>query len=190
MLMAIIIAYNSCFLFYVPYFHIYLPICFKLSLMKIHIDLDAFFVSAERTQDPSLCHKPVGIGGRGDQSIFASRSGHQSLQLENSGAFVGTFFQTYDAQGDDMQKFTDPDGRIRGILTTASYEARAFGIHTGMSIKEALQRVEGALAGSPRSGIEALTKGVLKLMSSRSKITVKSPHAPGTLLPTKARGVY
>ncbi len=117
--------------------------------MKIHIDLDAFFVSAERIQDPSLCHKPVGIGGRGDQSIFASQSGHQSLNLENSGAFVGTFFHTYDAQRDDMQKFTDPDGRIRGILTTSSYEARAFGLHTGMSIREALQRCPGLIVKAP-----------------------------------------
>ncbi|MEA3374026.1 MAG: DNA polymerase IV [Campylobacterota bacterium] len=117
--------------------------------MKIHIDLDAFFVAAERTEEPSLCHKPVGIGGRGDQSIFASQSGHQSLNLENSGAFVGTFFQTYHAQSDDMQRFIDPDGRVRGILTTSSYEARAFGIHTGMSIREALQRCPELIVKAP-----------------------------------------
>lgn len=117
--------------------------------MKIHIDLDAFFVAAERTVDSSLCHKPVAVGGRGDQYIFAPRSGHQSLNLENSGSFVGTFFQTYDASSDEMQKFIDADGRIRGILTTASYEARAFGLHTGMRIHEALRRCPGLIVRAP-----------------------------------------
>ncbi len=106
--------------------------------MKIHIDLDCFFVSAERTRDSSLCHKPVAIGGRGDTYIFAEKSGHQSINLDNNGAFLGAFFQTYDPSQKDIEKFTDPDGRIRGILTTSSYEARKFGIKTGMTIREAL----------------------------------------------------
>lgn len=107
--------------------------------MKIHIDLDCFFVSAERTRDPSLEHKAVGIGGRGDQQIFSHQSGRQSLQLENSGSFVGAYFQTYDPSQEDMHRFIDPDGRVRGILTTASYEARKCGIKTGTTIREALQ---------------------------------------------------
>ncbi|MEA3521909.1 MAG: DNA polymerase IV [Campylobacterota bacterium] len=106
--------------------------------MKIHIDLDSFFVSAERTRDASLYHKPVAIGGRGDSYIFAQKSGHQSINLDNRGAFLGAFFQTYDPSQKDIEKFTDSDGRIRGILTTSSYEARKFGIKTGMTIREAL----------------------------------------------------
>ena len=117
--------------------------------MKIHIDLDCFFVSAERTVDPSLIGKPVGIGGRGDIYIFAPDSGHQSVHLENSGAFVGTFFQAYDPRQDDMAKFTDPDGRIRGILTTASYEARKYGVNTGTTIREALQKCPGLIVKAP-----------------------------------------
>ncbi len=31
--------------------------------MKIHIDIDCFFVSAARLKDPSLEHKAVAIGG-------------------------------------------------------------------------------------------------------------------------------
>jgi DNA polymerase-4 len=106
--------------------------------MKIHIDLDSFFVSAERTRDKSLCHKPVAIGGRGDTYIFAQKSGNQNINLDNNGAFLGAFFQTYDSGQKDIEKFTDADGKIRGILTTSSYEARKFGIKTGMSIREAL----------------------------------------------------
>ncbi len=107
--------------------------------MKIHIDLDCFFVSAERTRDSSLCNIPVAIGGRGDQYIFAHSKVPQQFNLDNQGAFLGAFFQSYDESVDDIAKFTDADGRIRGILTTASYEARSYGIKTAMTIKEALQ---------------------------------------------------
>ncbi len=120
-----------------------------LRYMKIHIDLDAFFVSAERTIDPSLNNKPVGIGGRGDQYIFAQESGHQSFNNSTKGAFTGAFFQTYEYGKNDLQKFIDPDGRIRGMLTTASYEARAFGIHTGMRIQEALRLCPDLIIKAP-----------------------------------------
>ena len=108
--------------------------------MKIHIDLDCFFVSAERTLDPSLKGKPVGIGGRGDTKIFSHEKSQQFLTLKNSGAFVPAyFFEHQSTQENDLQRFIDPDGRIRGMLTTTSYEARAFGIKTGCTIREALR---------------------------------------------------
>ena len=57
-----------------------------------HIDLDAFFVSVERTFNPELRGKPVVVGG-------------------------------------------DPDGR--GVVSSASYEARRFGVHSGMPLSTA-----------------------------------------------------
>ncbi|MGB5964289.1 MAG: DNA polymerase IV [Sulfurimonadaceae bacterium] len=108
--------------------------------MKIHIDLDCFFVSAERTIDPSLKGKPVGIGGRGDTKIFSHQKSRQFLNLKNSGAFVPAyFFEHQSSKQNDLNKFIDPDGRIRGMLTTTSYEARAYGVKTGCTIREALQ---------------------------------------------------
>ncbi|MDD5051968.1 MAG: DNA polymerase IV [Sulfuricurvum sp.] len=119
--------------------------------MKIHIDLDCFFVSAERTQDPSLLGKTVAIGGRGDPYIFSKNRSSQELLLENGGSFVGSFFHRY--QGDDLGQFIDPDGRIRGILTTASYEARAYGIKTGMSIREALSLCPNLIIKAPNMAL-------------------------------------
>jgi DNA polymerase-4 len=83
--------------------------------MKIHIDIDCFFVSAARIEDPSLRYKAVAIGGRSDTKIFS----HKDTKQEDA--------------------FMDAHGRIRGILTTSSYEARAYGVKTAMSIREALQ---------------------------------------------------
>ena len=108
--------------------------------MKIHIDLDCFFVSAERILDPYLRNKPVGIGGRSDQHIFSKQNTKQTMSLANNGAFVMSFFQDSPSSGqNDLDKFIDPDGRVRGMLTTSSYEARAFGIKTGCTINEALR---------------------------------------------------
>lgn len=106
--------------------------------MKIHIDIDCFFVSCARIVDTTLENKPVAIGGRSDTKIFNKGAKKQTVNFENSGSFVPTFYKAYEERDDDIDAFKDEDGRIRGILTTSSYEARAYGIKTAMSIKEAL----------------------------------------------------
>ncbi|PHR55265.1 MAG: DNA polymerase IV [Arcobacter sp.] len=118
--------------------------------MKIHIDLDCFFVSAERILDPYLRNKPVGIGGRSDQHIFSKKNTQQTMSLANNGAFVMSFFQDSPSSGkNDLDKFIDPDGRVRGMLTTSSYEARAFGIKTGCTINEALKKCPNIIIKKP-----------------------------------------
>ncbi|MDY0123043.1 DNA polymerase IV [Sulfurimonas sp.] len=106
--------------------------------MKIHIDIDCFFVSAARIKEPLLEGKPVAIGGRSDTKIFNKDAKKQTVNFENSGSFVPTFYKAYEEKDDDIASFTDEDGRVRGILTTSSYEARSYGIKTAMSIREAL----------------------------------------------------
>lgn len=120
--------------------------------MKIHIDIDCFFVSAARIVEPSLEHKPVAIGGRSDTKIFSKDAKNQTVNLENSGSFVPTFYKSYEAE-DEMATFKDEDGRIRGILTTSSYEARAYGVKTAMSIKEALELCPQLIIKAPNMSL-------------------------------------
>ena len=107
--------------------------------MKIHIDIDSFFVSATRILHPELEGKAVAIGGRSDTKIFDNSAKNQTVSFENSGSFVPTFYKAYEFKDDDIDAFKDKNGKVRGILTTSSYEARAFGIKTAMNIEEALR---------------------------------------------------
>jgi len=121
--------------------------------MKIHIDIDCFFVSATRILHPELEHKPVAIGGRSDTKIFNKEAKNQTVNFENSGSFVPTFYKAYEKKDDDIAAFRDADGRVRGILTTSSYEARAYGIKTAMSIREALQLCPSLIIKAPNMSL-------------------------------------
>lgn len=121
--------------------------------MKIHIDIDCFFVSALRIIEPDLEHKAVAIGGRSDTKIFNKDAKNQTVNFENSGSFVPTFYKAYEKRDDDIDGFKDKDGRIRGILTTSSYEARAFGVKTAMSIREALQLCPHLIIKAPNMSL-------------------------------------
>jgi len=121
--------------------------------MKIHIDIDCFFVSAVRIKEPSLEGKPVAIGGRSDTKIFNKDAKKQTVNFENSGSFVPTFYKAYEEKDDDIASFTDEDGRVRGILTTSSYEARAYGVRTAMSIREALSLCPHLIIKAPNMSL-------------------------------------
>ncbi|CAI6156919.1 MAG: DNA polymerase IV [uncultured Sulfurimonas sp.] len=121
--------------------------------MKIHIDIDCFFVSAARIVEPELEHKAVAIGGRSDTKIFNKDAKNQTVNFENTGSFVPTFYKAYEKKDDDIASFTDANGKIRGILTTSSYEARAFGIKTAMTIREALQLCPHLIIKAPNMSL-------------------------------------
>ena len=121
--------------------------------MKIHIDIDCFFASAARIVDTSLEHMPIAIGGRSDTKIFNKEAKNQTVNFENTGSFVPTFYKAYEAKDDDIDAFKDEDGKVRGILTTSSYEARAFGIKTAMSIREALQLCPHLIIKAPNMSL-------------------------------------
>ncbi len=121
--------------------------------MKIHIDIDCFFVSAARIIDSSLEHKAVAIGGRSDTKIFNKEAKNQTVNLENSGSFVPTFYKAYEDKDDDLDAFKDESGKVRGILTTSSYEARAFGVKTAMNISEALSLCPQLIIKAPNMSL-------------------------------------
>jgi DNA polymerase IV len=121
--------------------------------VKIHIDIDCFFASATRIIHPELEHKPVAIGGRSDTKIFSKEAKNQSVNLENSGSFVPTFFKTYEESDDDLDAFRDANGKVRGILTTSSYEARAYGVKTAMNIKDALELCPQLIIKAPNMSL-------------------------------------
>lgn len=104
--------------------------------MFLHIDIDCFFVSAHRTLDDSLFHIPVAVGGRSNINIFSSKKELREIS-SNSGAFVSSIL-TNEGMKSFKEYFVDENGKIRGIITTASYEARASGVKTAMSVNEAL----------------------------------------------------
>jgi len=109
--------------------------------MFLHIDIDSFFASAERSVDASLKHIPMAVGSRSNLEIFNKKRTNIRLMNDNIGAFVAPVFYS-DKEKTFENTFVDNiDGRekIRGIITTASYEARAYGVKTAMPIAQALQ---------------------------------------------------
>ena len=73
-----------------------------------HLDMDAFFASVELLEHPELKGFPVVVGGRRPVAAIA---GQPYPRLKD---YVG-----------------------RGVATTATYEARSFGVHSGMGLMKA-----------------------------------------------------
>ena len=107
----------------------------------LHIDIDSFFASAERSVERSLKGIPIAVGSRSNLEIFNKKRTHIKLINDNSGAFVTPVFYSDKKKTFDSYFVDKIEGRekIRGIVTTASYEARAFGVKTAMPIAQALQ---------------------------------------------------
>lgn len=105
--------------------------------MILHLDLDCFFAAAHCIGNPRLENIPIAVGGRSNLSIFDKAK--QTRELSKiEGAFTSSILSTNDNKSFE-EYFVDKDGRVRGIITTSSYEARAFGVKTAMSVAEALK---------------------------------------------------
>ena len=105
--------------------------------MFIHIDLDCYFVSAHRTLDKSLHNIPVAVGGKSNVDIF-SKTRVKRTMATNRASFSSKILDSED-ENSSNDYFVDENNKIRGIITSASYEARAFGVKTAMSVNEALK---------------------------------------------------
>jgi DNA polymerase IV len=84
-----------------------------------HVDMDAFYASVELLRYPQLQGQPVVIGGGRRRGSIAGSNADNSLALE---------------QFDRLRSYTG-----RGVITTATYAARAFGLHSGMGLMKAAQ---------------------------------------------------
>lgn len=84
-----------------------------------HIDMDAFFASCELSQYPELRGRPMVVGGR-SRVLTPDEHGKRNFPLLRD--YVG-----------------------RGVLTTATYEARAFGVHSGMPTMKAARLAPDAV---------------------------------------------
>jgi DNA polymerase-4 len=80
-----------------------------------HLDMDAFYASVELLRRPELKGKPLVVGGGRSSS--------------GTPAHIPT-----------LREY-----RGRGVVTTATYEARAFGIHSGMPLMRAAKLAPDAL---------------------------------------------
>jgi DNA polymerase-4 len=85
-----------------------------------HLDMDAFYASVELLRYRELRGRPVVVGGR---------RAHQPQQSSDGSR---TFTALRDYTG-------------RGVITTATYEAREFGAHSGMGLMKAAALVPDAV---------------------------------------------
>ena len=105
--------------------------------MILHLDLDCFFAAAHRINNPNLENIPIAVGGRSNLSIFEKNTQKRELS-KIEGAFTSSILSSNDNISYE-EYFLDKDGKIRGIITTSSYEARAYGVKTAMSVDEAIR---------------------------------------------------
>jgi len=103
--------------------------------MILHLDLDCFFAAAERIDNPHLLNIPIAVGGRSNISIFNTNKEIKSIS-NIEGAFTSSILSSNTNKSFD-DYFVDKNKKVRGIITTSSYEARAFGVKTAMSVSEA-----------------------------------------------------
>jgi len=105
--------------------------------LKIHIDIDCFFASAHRIGTTKYDGIPLAVGGRSNLSIFDVQKSKRTMS-KIDGAFTSSILSSNEDKT-FKQYYMDEDKRVRGIITTSSYEARKYGVKTAMSVSEALR---------------------------------------------------
>ena len=89
-----------------------------------HLDMDAFYASVELLRYPQLQGMPVVIGGRRRQADERLSEVHADLPL-------------HEFPVSEFPRLRDYTGR--GVITTATYAARAFGVGSAMGLMKAAQ---------------------------------------------------
>lgn len=110
--------------------------------MKIHLDIDSFFVSAERTRYSFLKGKNVVVVKSSDNKIFSNEK-KKAMVSNGEGAFNSILefnnnYNTNDILNQWKKEFIDEKGNVHGIVIARSYECKPYGIKTGTSLRDAL----------------------------------------------------
>ena len=95
-----------------------------------HLDMDAFFASVELLRYPQLKGLPLVIGGgrrREDDALLATHAGLPLAEIPLA----------------DFPRLRDYAGR--GVITTATYAARQFGIGSAMGLMKAAKLCPDAI---------------------------------------------
>ena len=90
-----------------------------------HLDMDAFYASVELLRYPELLGQPVVIGGgrrHQPEEVVDPDTGRVSRRFATLRGYVG-----------------------RGVITTATYEARAHGLHSALGLMKAAQLAPDAI---------------------------------------------
>jgi DNA polymerase IV len=95
-----------------------------------HLDMDAFYASVELLRYPQLQGLPLVIGG-------GRRSADDALRQRHAG------MPEADIPVDAFPRLRDYTGR--GVITTATYAARQFGVGSAMGLMKAAQRCPDAI---------------------------------------------
>ena len=140
--------------------------------MKIHIDIDCFFAAAHRINNPHLNNIPIAVGGRSNLSIFSKTPQKRELS-KIDGAFTSSILSVNDGTKTFDEYFRDNDKKVRGIITTSSYEARAFGVKTAMSVAEALRWCPNLLVIPPNYSLYHELSHKLKLLLQKQIPTIE-----------------
>lgn len=122
--------------------------------MKLHIDIDAFFVSAEQIRHKELAKRPCAVISLGDKEIFSSqkkiiKSPHKKTSKlgdstpSSPRGIDANIFSKHDYL--EYLETLDRSHDLEGVIIAKSYEAKAYGVKTAMSIKAALRLCEGLL---------------------------------------------
>ena len=144
--------------------------------MILHLDLDCFFAAAHRIGNPQLENIPIAVGGRSNLSIF-----NKDTQKRELSKIEGAFTSSILSVGENEQTFkeyfvdTDENGteKVRGIITTSSYEARAFGVKTAMCVDEALRWCPHLIVLPPNYPLYHQLSHKLKLLLQKHIPTVE-----------------
>lgn len=133
--------------------------------MIIHLDLDCYFVSAERTRSPYLKGKPVVVCKGTDHSIFSTED-TKSVMTERTGGFNSLFQHERTWNGFDTnnwkKEFIDNQGSVHGIVIARSYECKPYGIKTGTHLSDALKMCPNLMVVQGDHLFYQLTSGALR----------------------------